>query len=68
MADVELQNTDSHTTYYFFFKDNDEQNILATGLCAILHQLFARWPQLIRHALGVYENNGNTLSKEYLEL
>ncbi|OJJ42569.1 hypothetical protein ASPZODRAFT_104980, partial [Penicilliopsis zonata CBS 506.65] len=32
---------------YFFFKDNDEQNNLATALCAILHQLFAQQPDLL---------------------
>ncbi|EED23383.1 conserved hypothetical protein [Talaromyces stipitatus ATCC 10500] len=32
---------------YFFFKDNDEQNNLATALCAVLHQLFSLQPQLL---------------------
>lgn len=37
--------------YYFFFKDNEEQNSLATALCAILHQLFSLQPHLLQHAL-----------------
>ena len=42
---------------YFFFKDNNEQNSLATALCAILHQLFGVQPQLLRHALPSWERN-----------
>ncbi|KAE8553411.1 hypothetical protein EYB25_004793 [Talaromyces marneffei] len=42
---------------YFFFKDNDEQNNLATALCAVLHQLFSLQPQLLRHAFPVWEIN-----------
>src|SRR5690348_12943644 len=39
LIDNEFQNTDSHTVCYFFFKDNDEQDNIATALCALLHQL-----------------------------
>jgi ankyrin repeat protein len=42
---------------YFFFKDNDEQNNLATALCAILHQLFGLQPHLLRYALPFWEKN-----------
>ncbi|KAF3391859.1 Ankyrin repeat domain-containing protein 50 [Talaromyces pinophilus] len=42
---------------YFFFKDNDEQNSLATALCAILHQLFGLQPHLLRYALPFWEKN-----------
>jgi hypothetical protein len=53
---------------YFFFKDNDEQNNLATALCAILHQLFSQQPKLLRHALPSWERNGNKLQREAGEL
>jgi hypothetical protein len=42
---------------YFFFKDNNEQNSLATALCAILHQLFRLQPHLLRYALPFWEKN-----------
>ncbi|KAG7152782.1 putative ankyrin repeat protein like [Verticillium longisporum] len=35
----ELGGTSEHTVCYFFFKDNEEQDSLATALCAVLHQL-----------------------------
>jgi hypothetical protein len=53
---------------YFFFKDNGEQNNLATALCAILHQLFSQQPNLLRHALPSWEKNGNKLQQEAGEL
>ncbi|KAE8142341.1 purine and uridine phosphorylase [Aspergillus pseudotamarii] len=49
---------------YFFFKDNDEQNNLATALCAILHQLFSQYPSLLRHAVPCWEKNGERLQQE----
>ena len=53
---------------YFFFKDNGEQNNLATALCAILHQLFSQQPNLVRHALPSWERNGTKLQQEAGEL
>ncbi|KAF4207880.1 hypothetical protein CNMCM5878_005755 [Aspergillus fumigatiaffinis] len=53
---------------YFFFKDNGDQNNLATALCAILHQLFSQQPNLLRHALPSWERNGNKLQQEAAEL
>jgi ankyrin repeat protein len=53
---------------YFFFKDNDEQNNLATALCAILHQIFSQQPNLLRHALSSWEKNGNKLQRDVSEL
>ncbi|KAF7585248.1 hypothetical protein BBP40_011595, partial [Aspergillus hancockii] len=53
---------------YFFFKDNDEQNSLATALCAILHQLFSQQPSLLQHAVPSWEKNGNKLQQETGEL
>ncbi|KAB8068231.1 ankyrin repeat-containing domain protein [Aspergillus leporis] len=53
---------------YFFFKDNDEQNDLATALCAILHQLFSQQPKLLQHAVPHWEKNGDKLQHEVSEL
>jgi ankyrin repeat protein len=49
---------------YFFFKDNDEQNNLATALCAVLHQLFSLQPQLLRYALPFWERNKEKIQHE----
>jgi ankyrin repeat protein len=49
---------------YFFFKKNDEQNNLATALCAVLHQLFSLQPQLLQHALPFWERNKEKLQYE----
>ncbi|EED14522.1 conserved hypothetical protein [Talaromyces stipitatus ATCC 10500] len=49
---------------YFFFKDNDEQNNLATALCAVLHQLFSLQPQLLRQALPFWERNKEKIQNE----
>ncbi|KAJ5729634.1 uncharacterized protein N7483_004142 [Penicillium malachiteum] len=56
------------TMCYFFFKDNDEQNHLATALCSVLHQLFGQRPQLLRHAIPSWEKNGEKLRQEVDEL
>lgn len=52
------------TICYFFFKDNDEQNSLATGLCALLHQLFQHRPHLLRHAVPAWNSDGSKLQQE----
>jgi ankyrin repeat protein len=49
---------------YFFFKDNDEQNNLATAICSVLHQLFSLQPQLLRHALPFWERNKEKIQYE----
>lgn len=56
------------TTCYFFFKENDEQNNLASALCAILHQVFSQQPHLVQHAMPSWEKNGKMLQQEVNEL
>jgi len=53
---------------YFFFKDNDEQNNLATALCAILHQFFGMQPQLLWHALPSWGKSQDKIWQEVDEL
>ncbi|KAJ5932815.1 hypothetical protein N7516_007304 [Penicillium verrucosum] len=43
---------------YFFFKDNNEQNSLATALCSVLHQLFSQQSDLLTYAIPTWEKNG----------
>ncbi|KAK5242070.1 hypothetical protein LTS06_011754, partial [Exophiala xenobiotica] len=68
LVDNELRNTGEHTVCYFFFKDNEEQNNVATALCALLHQLFSHQPQLIQHAIPLWEKNDSKLVKEIRDL
>ncbi|KAJ6032492.1 hypothetical protein N7540_003224 [Penicillium herquei] len=55
---------------YFFFKDNDQQNNLATALCSVLHQLFSQLDPgyLSQYAVPLFQTNGNTLRQEVDEL
>jgi ankyrin repeat protein len=68
LVDRELRGSATHSSCYFFFKDNDEQDHAATALCAILHQLFAQQPGLVRHALAMWEKNGDKMQQEVPEL
>ncbi|KAJ5865176.1 uncharacterized protein N7529_007092 [Penicillium soppii] len=61
----------SHPTVricYFFFKDNDDQNNVATALCSVLHQLFSQQSDLLTHAIPTWEKNGGSLRQEVDEL
>ncbi|KAK1613485.1 hypothetical protein BDP81DRAFT_336975 [Colletotrichum phormii] len=68
LIDEEIQQSNEHTVCYFFFKDNEDQNRLATALCALLHQLFYYQPLLIRQAMAAFEKNGEKLQTEVDEL
>jgi ankyrin repeat protein len=68
LVDKELQNTNTHTVCYFFFKENEMQDSLTTALCALLHQLFSKQRQLIRHAVPAWEKNAGELVKGVSEL
>ncbi|KAK4947533.1 hypothetical protein LTR10_013478 [Elasticomyces elasticus] len=64
LIENELQSTDTHMVCYFFFKDNEQQDNVATALCAILHQLFSHQRHLIRHAIPAWKNDGIRLLRE----
>ena len=57
-----------HSVCYFFFKDNDEQDNLVTALCALIHQLLSRQPDLLRHAIPTWEKNGKEVRLAVEEL
>ncbi|KAH0365372.1 purine and uridine phosphorylase, partial [Aureobasidium melanogenum] len=59
-----MSDTAGSTVCYFFFKDNDEQNSLATGLCALLHQFFQHQPHLLQHAIPAWKSDGSKLQQE----
>ena len=59
----ELRSTETHTTCYFFFKDdNIDQKSAANALCALLHQLFEQRKPLIKYAMSDFRSNGIHLS------
>ncbi|THY83110.1 hypothetical protein D6C93_08986 [Aureobasidium pullulans] len=69
LVDEELPSDENNSTVcYFFFKDNDEQNGLATALCALLHQLFQQQPHLLQHAVPAWNKDGSKLQQETDEL
>jgi len=67
-VDRHLTDTDGVTVCYFFFKDNEQQDNLATALCALVHQLFSHQHRLIHHAMPAWEKNGDRIRSEVNEL
>lgn len=62
LIDEKLVGEHSATVCYFFFKDNGEQNKVATALCAILHQLFLVKKQFVKdYCEKIYEEFGSGL-------
>lgn len=68
LVDQEFKGLGSISICYFFFKDNDEQNVLSTALCALLHQLFNYHPDLLHHAISPWDRDGKKLQNETAEL
>jgi len=68
LIDNELQHTETHVVCHFFFKDNEEQDTVSRALCALLHQLFAKRPELLRHAITKWKSNKDRLQNEEDEL
>lgn len=68
LVDLDLDDGGQSMVCYFFFKDNEEQDNLASALCALLHQVFTQRPDLIRHALPTWKKNGEMLRRETREL
>ncbi|KAJ5323685.1 hypothetical protein N7476_002285 [Penicillium atrosanguineum] len=52
----------------FFFKDNEHQENISMSLCCLLHQLFSQVPQLLSHALPIWQERKETLKKDSDEL
>lgn len=66
--DRDLERGPDLVVCYFFFKDNDEQDNIATALCALLHQLFQQCIGLIRHALPAIGQNADKIRLETREM
>jgi hypothetical protein len=68
-VEKELKSTESRTTCYFFFKDDDvKQKNVTHALSALLHQLFSQKKFLIRHAIPAYQSQGTNLPQNFHEL
>ncbi|CAI7663419.1 unnamed protein product [Penicillium glandicola] len=62
LIDEKLVDDGSATICYFFFKDNEEQNSIATAICALLHQLFyGRHDVFQKHAENLVRQHGERL-------
>ncbi|KAL6818968.1 ankyrin repeat-containing domain protein [Trichoderma camerunense] len=69
LVDSELAASDSRTTCYFFFKNDDpDQRSVVNGLCAILHQLLSHRKPLLKHAMPAFDENGPQLSQLFDKL
>ncbi|OBT81773.1 hypothetical protein VE02_09662 [Pseudogymnoascus sp. 03VT05] len=69
LVDKELEATKSRTTCYFFFKDdNDIQKIATSALCALLHQIFSQKPELLVHAVEISDKNKEACLNTSVEL
>jgi hypothetical protein len=66
--DVFQEHDPNVSILYFFFRNNDEQNKLASALCAVLHQLFSLQPKLLQHALANWEKSGDKIQHEIGEM
>ena len=54
------------TICYFFFKDvSPDSRSIAKALSAILHQLFTKIPGLVKHALSIFDENGDEISSMF---
>ena len=54
------------TICYFFFKDvSPDSRSIAKALSAILHQIFTKIPGLVKHALALFDENGDELSSMF---
>lgn len=69
LVDTELAASDSRSTCYFFFKEDDpDQRSVVNALCAILHQLLSRNKSLIKHAMPAFDENGSQLPQLFDKL
>jgi ankyrin repeat domain-containing protein 50 len=69
LVDTELAASDSRTTCYFFFKEDDpDQRRVVNALCAILYQLLSHNKSLIKHAMQAFDENGSQLPQLFDKL
>ncbi|KAJ5376448.1 ankyrin [Penicillium cosmopolitanum] len=65
LVDDKLVDDGYATVCYFFFKDNEEQNNMATAICALLHQLLLAQQSLFqKHAERQVHQHGTKLKAD----
>jgi hypothetical protein len=66
LIDEKLVGDKRSTICYFFFKDNEEQNSVATAICALLHQLFCTHKGLfLKYAETAIKEYGEPLKRDF---
>ena len=69
LIDEGLVSAESTTICHFFFKDNREQDNIATALCALLHQFFSAHDGLLqKHSASAVKRCGPALVNDFEEL
>ena len=64
LIDNELKLTEGNTTCYFFFKDDDvDRRSVLNAIKALLHQLVAQHPSLLKYGVRALDYNGEELMK-----
>lgn len=53
------------TILHFFFKDETTQRDICVAMCAIIHQLLDKKPQLSKYAMDKITTNGDTLKGDF---
>lgn len=59
---------DTNICYYFFKDEGKQQKSASSAVCALLHQLYAQRPTLIKHALPVFDQEGEKLQDLFSDL
>jgi hypothetical protein len=66
LIENDFRSTESITTCYFFFKDDNElQRNINSALSALLHQLFSQKRRLLKHAMEEYVKNRDFLPQSF---
>jgi hypothetical protein len=69
LIDDKLLSDRPATICYFFFKDNAQQDNVATAFCALLHQFFSKHNGLLqKHAASAVEKDDQFLKQEFESL
>lgn len=66
LVEKELGTKDPYTVCYFFFKDvSDERRSVTRALSVVLHQIFSKHPEALRHAMNDFGTRGGDFVKSF---
>lgn len=63
-----LPSDDTNVCYFFFKDEGKQQKSASSAVCALLHQLYSKSPALIKHALPVFNKEGEKLQDLFSDL